>query len=164
MSPEVATKQSQIEGLVEKVEWPEGKQGRLSLGGQVWFLETNEKYRRAWVDPKPGMTVRLSIDPWTKNDGSTAFTVKGIEDISPFEEADTSIEVTPYARHGDFEHRGPETYSSKRSATDRSIQNQVALKAAVDTMITAFVDSDPDARIDMVLRAYAAYSSALGSE
>ena len=113
---DVATKQSQIEGLVEKVEWPEGKQGRLSLGGQVWFLETNEKYRRAWVDPKPGMTVRLSIDPWTKNDGSTAFTVKGIEDISPFEEADTQTEP----------------YLSKVVSRDSHIARAVALKAAVD--------------------------------
>ena len=114
--PGVATKQSQIEGLVEKVEWPEGKQGRLSLGGQVWFLETNEKYRRAWVDPKPGMTVRLSIDPWTKNDGSTAFTVKGIEDISQFEEADTQTEP----------------YLSKVVSRDSHIARAVALKAAVD--------------------------------
>ena len=117
--PDAATKQSQIEGLVEKVEWPEGKQGRLSLGGQVWFLETNEKYRRAWVDPKPGMTVRLSIDPWTKNDGSTAFTVKGIEDISPFEEVPDDTEHRP-------------DYLSKVVSRDNHIARAVALKAAVD--------------------------------
>ena len=156
---ETATKQSQIEGLVEKVEWPEGKQGRLSLGGQVWFLETNEKYRRAWVDPKPGMTVRLSIDPWTKNDGSTAFTVKGIEDISPFEEADTM---------GQFIEPNPFDYSSKRrSSTDRSIEKQVALKAAVDTMVGLFIDDTyqtPDSRIEAVLQAFSAYSGALAVE
>jgi hypothetical protein len=51
--------------------------------------------------------------------------------------------------------------------TRRSIEKQVALKAAVDTCITLFAEdkyATPDARIEAVLQAYSAYAGALAQE
>ena len=93
---EIAVATKSIEGIVDAVERVEGRQPSLTIRGQKWFMEPQERFQRAWVEPRKGMTVRIEVDPWTKRDGSIGWTVKQIEDISPFENVDMEPETQPY--------------------------------------------------------------------
>ena len=69
-----------IEGVVTQVEWPEGKQGRVTIDGQTWLLENKPEHRgEPFHEPRKGENVRLGLESWTKRDGSIGWTAKTSE-------------------------------------------------------------------------------------
>jgi hypothetical protein len=90
MSPEIAVATKVLEGIIDAVDRPEGKSPSLTLNGQKWYMESQARFQRNWVEPRKGMTVRVEVDPWTKNDGTIGWTVKQIEDISEFTEEEVN--------------------------------------------------------------------------
>lgn len=72
-----------IEGVVTTAEYPEGKQGKVVIDGQTWFLEKPEYRGEPFHEPRKGENVRLGLEAWTKRDGSTGWTAKTSELLEP---------------------------------------------------------------------------------
>jgi hypothetical protein len=148
--------------MVEEIEAADptkkGRWGSVKIGGN-YYKYSDEQYRdAAWNPPeKVGQTVKLRFteSAYIKADGQPGITrwVSGIETLAVFSEEEVEGEsYLSNPRQAIVDHR------------DRSIQRQVALKAAVDTCLSLFAEDayqTPDARIEAVLQAYSAYSSAL---
>jgi hypothetical protein len=137
------------EGVVQSV--TDKFDGAVQVDGQWWSYTKNRKPDAVWTDPKKGDHIKMHLNPWEKDDGSVKYYVVGIEIINAFEE------VATVGENG-------EVVLQWQDPTRRSIEKQVALKAAVDTCITLFAEDKyqtPDARIEAVLQAFSAYSGAL---
>jgi len=134
------------EGVVQAVTEKFG--GALQMDGE-WLSFSNVNFRdEPWTEPKKGMTVRVVLNPWEKDDGTTKMYVKSIEDISPFEEVETVDamgNVTTYSQH-------KEPFRSPAQ-----IMRGDALRCATDTVIATAkgdVGTDGFAAAVVALAAY----------
>lgn len=144
----------ELEGVVASTTEKFG--GAVSIGGQ-WYSYSQESFRsEEWHSPKKGENVRLTLNPWEKDDGTVKYYVKAItllDDIEFTEEEITGEKITGEKTTGE-----KTTYVAREPfRTPAQIMRGEALRAAVDVLnVRTAADYDPDALAAAIV-AQAAY-------
>lgn len=120
MTTETDSENKEIEATVENTSEKFG--GSLYANGQ-WWAYSKEEYRGSWYSPKKGDRVRLILNPWHKEDGTTKWYVKSIESLATFEDPAGNQVSDP----------GAWTFKDK----DNMIWLEVLIKSAVELRISA---------------------------